>query len=261
MIGALVGDIVGSRFEFRNSKSKDFDLFTDLSVATDDSVMTLAVASALMRNYREKIDLGEAAVEEMQRFGRLYPDAGYGGMFVGWLESDDPRPYNSFGNGAAMRVSPVGWEARNEDEVREWSQTVTAVTHNHPEGLRGAESVAMAIYLLRQGMNKEQLKARIEKDYGYDLSKTVDEIRPTYSFDVTCQGTVPQAFAAFFDGADFEDVIRNAVSLGGDSDTIAAIAGSIAQPFFGVPDDIRVSTCARLDEFQRKVLNDFEHFI
>lgn len=261
MLGAIVGDIVGSRFEFHNLKSKRFDLFHPKCTATDDSVMTLAIASALMRMAEKGADLSAAAVQEMRRFGRRYASAGYGGMFVRWLASPDPRPYNSFGNGAAMRVSPVGWLAQNEDEVRSWSAAVTEVTHNHPEGLRGAEATAMSVFLLRNGCGKGELKRRIEEEYGYDLSFTLDSIRPSYAFDVTCQGSVPPAVVAFLEATGFEDALRNAVSIGGDSDTLAAITGALAHAHYGIPGPITQSAMSYLDANLQSVLRRFRKLL
>lgn len=236
MWGAFFGDIVGSRFEWANYRKKDFELFDEDSTFTDDSVMTVAVAKSLAE-CGEKDDqaLREAVIRNMRQLGRKYWDAGYGGKFALWLESDDPIPYYSFGNGAAMRISPVGDYARSEEEVKRLSRIVTEVTHDHPEGLKGAECVAMCIFLAKQGASKEQIFERVRRDYYPQIgSLTCAELSKTYLFDETCQGSVPQALACFFEGTDFEDTIRNAISIGGDSDTIAAIAGGIAEAFFGM---------------------------
>ena len=257
MLGAIIGDIVGSRFEFHNRKRKDFELLAPGCRPTDDSVMILAVAEALMGGWADEAELSRRAVESMQRLGRRYPDCGFGGMFERWIHSGDPRPYGSYGNGAAMRVSPVGFYARSEDEVKRLSRAVTAVSHDHPEGLRGAEAAAMAIHLARNGADREQIRARIERDY-YRIDFTLDEIRPSYRFDVSCQGSVPQALEAFFESESFEDAIRSAVSIGGDSDTIAAIAGGVAGAYYGVPHAIREQAEGYLDERLLGILTEFE---
>ena len=243
MLGAIIGDIAGSRFEgysHYNIKTKEFDL---LSVeygcsATDDSVMTLAVAQAILDCADDYSKLEETAVKNMQRFGRIYPDAGYGGYFYEWIFSDNPQPYYSFGNGAAMRVSPCGFAARTLEEAISLSKAVTKVTHNHPEGMKAAEAVSVAIFLARSGKNISEIRQYIQEHY-YKIDFTLDEIRPVYRFDVTCQGSVPQAFEAFFESTGFEDAIRNAVSIGGDSDTIAAITGGMAEAYYGIPSAIR----------------------
>ena len=237
MIGAIVGDIVGSRFEWHNRKSKRFTFFKEKGKSrhpcffTDDSVMTLAVAEAIMK-WRQNgaEDYGELSVltvQSMQEFGRRYPRAGYGGAFRLWLCAQDPQPYNSWGNGSAMRVSACGWSGRTLDEVKAMSCAVTEVTHDHPEGIKGAEATAVATFLARTGKSMEEIKAAIVRDY-YPIDFTLDEIRPVYEFDVSCQGTVPQALEAFFESTSFEDAIRNAISIGGDSDTVAAITRAVA---------------------------------
>ena len=259
MIGAIVGDIAGSRFEFDNHKSKDFELFVscgklngsvdddlktmlDSSTYTDDSVMTVAIAKAILR-WKEMEsptcqDLSRIAVATMREFGKMYPLAGYGGTFEMWLHDETMGPYNSWGNGAAMRVSACGWAGWTLDEVKAMSRAVTEVTHNHPEGIKGAEATAVATFLARTGKTKEEIRSAVIQDY-YALDFTLDEIRPGYEFDVSCQGSVPQALEAFIESTSFEDAIRNAVSIGGDSDTIAAICGAVAGAFYGAPDDIR----------------------
>ncbi len=246
MLGAIVGDIVGSVYEFNNIKTKDFPLFREDCFFTDDTVMTCAVAEAVMKGGKP-----DDFVDEMKRLGRLYPDAGYGGRFLGWLFSDDRAPYNSFGNGSAMRVSPCGWMADGGYEAAKLS---AAVTHDHPEGIKGALATYDAIVLARACFRddpaecKKIIREQIESKYGYDLSKTLDEIRPTYEFNETCQETVPQAIAAFLESTDFEDAIRNAISLGGDSDTLAAITGSIAEAAYGIPKPIAETALSYLDE-------------
>ena len=267
LIGAIVGDIAGSRFEFREHKSKEFTLLTHSEEPeypchfTDDSVMTLAVADAI-RKWREagggSYDaLSAEAVACMQEFGRRYPRAGYGGAFRRWLRDDAPQPYNSWGNGAAMRVSACGWAGRTLDEVKAMSRSVTEVTHNHPEGIKGAEATAIATFLARTGKSMDEIRAVVVRDY-YPIDFTLDEIRPTYEFDVSCQGSVPQALEAFFESTSFEDAIRNAISIGGDSDTIGAICGAVAGAFYGVPDDICAKAETFLDAHLLKTLRDFE---
>ncbi len=257
MLGALIGDIAGSRFEFHNHRSKDFELLHPDCFATDDSIMTLAIAKALMESKGDISRLGECAVRCMQELGRKYPDGGYGGRFQNWLHEEDPQPYHSWGNGAAMRISPVGLIASSEGEVKQLAKRVTEVTHNHPEGLKGAEAVAVGIFHARRGMTIPNLKQMICQDY-YPIDFTLDEIRADYPFDESCQGTVPVAFEAFFESVNFEDAIRNAVSVGGDSDTVAAIAGSLAEAFYGIPDRIRRPALRYLDPFQREILDRFE---
>lgn len=245
MIGAIVGDIVGSVYEWNNIKTKAFPFFQERCFFTDDTVMTLAVAEGLM-NGGARDDF----IDAMKKYGRLHPDAGYGGRFGAWLFSDSRKPYRSWGNGSAMRVSPVGfwvepsWDATaTACSVHVYATRSAEVTHDHPEGIKGACAVADAIMLMRYRRKngtaldegKAHLRQFIETKYGYDLSPTLDEIRPAYRFDESCQGTVPQAITAFLESADFEDAIRNAVSLGGDSDTLAAITGSVAEAAYGVP--------------------------
>lgn len=258
MIGAIVGDIVGSVYEWHNIKTKDFPLFRDDCFFTDDTVMTCAVAEALM-NGGEKDDF----IDAMKKFGRMYPNAGYGGRFGAWLNGDSREPYNSWGNGSAMRVSPVGffvepsWDVTSTAcSVSTYAKRSAEVTHNHPEGIKGAQAVADSIMFMRywkQGgsdisARKDELRQFISEKYGYDLSKTLDEIRPTYSFNESCQDTVPQAITAFLESTGFEDAIRNAISLGGDSDTLAAITGGIAEAAYGVPEWIKKKAWSYLDE-------------
>ena len=257
MLGAIIGDIAGSRFEWDNCKSKDFDLLTYRCQPTDDSVMSLAVAKAILQCNGDYADLDRRTVACMQEFGCRYPDAGYGGMFSRWIWSMNPQPYNSFGNGAAMRVSPCGFAASSLEEAIMLARVVTGVTHNHPEGIKAAEAVAAAIYQARKGMSLLEIRDYIEKNY-YKIDFTLDSIRPSYQFDVTCQGSVPQAFEAFFESTGFEDAIRNAISIGGDSDTIAAIAGGMAEAYYGIPDELRRHAITYLDEVQLNVLNAFE---
>lgn len=260
MLGAIIGDIVGSRFEFNNHKSKAFDLFGPGCFATDDSIMTLAVAKAIMMCAGRWEQLSGQAVIQMQRIGRKHPDCGFGGMFSRWVFSSDPQPYHSFGNGAAMRVSPCGFIAKTEEEARELSLMVTRVTHDHPEGLKGAEAVTLAVFMARQGAGKAEIRRRMERDY-YALDFTLDSIRPGYRFNETCQETVPQALAAFLESDSFEDCIRNAVSLGGDSDTLAAIACAVAQAHYGVPPELKEKALGYLDRELLDIYQDWEHLL
>lgn len=299
MLGAIIGDIAGSRFEFHNHRSKEFVLFTPECRVTDDSIMTLAVAQAIMdtlvtlgrsrpahaagggragaTDARPSLKddanrpaatsipwtaaaldlLAQNTIRAMQRLGRHYPDCGYGGHFASWMFSDQPRPYQSYGNGAAMRISPVGFFARSEDEVKQLSRAVTAVTHDHPEGLKGAEATAMVIFLARQGRSKVEIRRRIVADY-YPLDFTIDQIRSTYGFNESCQGTVPQAIEAFLESQSFEDAIRTAISVGGDSDTLAAITGAMAEACYGVPVAIREQALPFLDLELRAVFAAWE---
>lgn len=240
MWGAIIGDIVGSRFEHKNYRKKDFMLFTAENRFTDDSLMTLAVAKALCRCGRgTEEELRGEVIRCMRIMGSKYPDAGWGFHFARWLHSDDPQPYNSYGNGAAMRVSPVGAYARSEEEVKRLSGIVTGVSHNHPEGLKGAECVAMCVYLANNGAGKNDIYRRVATEYYPQITAlSCGELSKNYTFDVSCQGSVPQAIACFLSGKNFEDTLRYAVSIGGDSDTIAAIAGGIAGVYFGIPEDV-----------------------
>lgn len=257
MFGAIIGDIVGSRFEWNNIKSKDFDLFHPLCRVTDDSVMSLAIAKAILQSIHQPEQLGACAVVCMQELGGKYSRAGYGGRFRQWLKSDNPQPYGSFGNGAAMRVSACGFAANSLDEAIAMAHAVTIVTHNHPEAVKGAEAVAVAVYLARTGSSKADIKEHITHHY-YPLNFELDDIRETYRFDVSCQGSVPQALEAFFEATSFEDAIRNAVSIGGDSDTIAAITGSIAEAYYGIPKKLRKSAKPFMGDTLIEILTEFE---
>ncbi|MBR2924103.1 MAG: ADP-ribosylglycohydrolase family protein [Clostridia bacterium] len=259
MIGAIIGDIVGSRFEWNNYRHKDFELFTPECFATDDSIMTLAVAKALMTSKPDWSDLGKRAVQCMQEVGRPYPDCGYGGSFWRWMYSNDPKPYNSFGNGAAMRVSVCGYVAKSLEEAKQLSKAVTEVTHNHPEGIKGAEATVVAIYMARTGSSIETIREVINREY-YPMNFTLDEIRPGYQFNETCQGTVPQALMAFFESTSFEDAIRNAISIGGDSDTLAAITGGVAEACYGVPAELKARAKTYLDAELLEILTQYEAF-
>lgn len=262
MYGAILGDIIGSPFEFdRGDKTKDFKLFSRRSYFTDDSVMTLAVCEALLKVGLDATaeEIEEAVITSMQSWGRRYPHAGYGGYFSQWLRLKHPQPYNSFGNGSAMRVSAVGWLYDSIERTRTVAKAVTKVTHNHPEGIKGAEATASAIYLARNGASKEEIKEYIEKEFHYDLNRTLNEIRPTYHMDETCQKTVPEAIIAFLESKDYEDAIRNAVSLGGDTDTLGAITGSIAEAYYGIPQTLITECRNRINKEMRDVLDEFDH--
>lgn len=258
MLGAIVGDIIGSAYEFKNTKRKEFHLFTPKSKFTDDTVMTLAVARWLCDDKEHR---KETLVQHMQELGRRYPTAGYGGSFMRWLYNPEPQPYNSYGNGSAMRVSPVAFYAHSLQEALGLAKISAEVTHNHSEGIKGAQAIASSIYLARHGATKEEIKSYVEEQFHYDLSQQLDDIRPTYSYDMSCQHTVPQALLAFLEGANFEEVIRSAVSIGGDSDTIAAMAGGIAQAFYVIPKKLSSYCYALLTPELRGVLNDFEDLL
>ncbi len=270
MLGAIIGDIVGSRFEFYNHRNKDFKLFADDCRPTDDSVMTLAVAKAIIEAEKIKESceydsdyytlVEKMTIKYMQEIGRKYPNCGFGGMFSKWVFGDDPQPYNSYGNGAAMRVSPAGYAGRNESEAIRLSEAVTGVTHNHNEGIKGAEATTVAIFMARSGSTKDEIRNRINHDY-YPLNFTIDGIRNEYQFNETCQKTVPQAIEAFLESASFEDAIRTAISLGGDSDTLAAITGSIAEAYYGVPDEIKERALSYLDADLRAIYDQWIAFI
>lgn len=261
MYGAILGDIIGSPYEFdRGSKSKDFPLFSPKSAFTDDTVMTLAVAEAFLElpPDAEDGDIRRALIQSMRRWGQRFPHAGYGGMFRSWLRSSNPGPFGSYGNGSAMRVSAVGWLFADLPTVRRMARLSAEVTHNHPEGIKGAEAVASAIFLARTGSSKAEIKAYIERQFHYCLSRTCDEIRPGYHHVESCQETVPEAITAFLEGDSFEDVIRTAVSLGGDCDTLTCIAGSIAEGFYGVPEELRQQCRSRLPGELLEILTRFE---
>ncbi len=231
MIGSIAGDIIGSVYERHPIKTKDFPLFNPHSRFTDDTVLTVAVASAILK--------GDSYLNSVRDVGRKYPDCGYGGSFFQWLFSESPLPYNSWGNGAAMRVSPVGFAFDSKGRVLTEAKKTAEFTHNHPEGIKGAQAAALAVFTARITGDKEQVKSEIQKEFGYDLDRTLDDIRPGYRFDISCQGTVPEAIIAFLESTSYEDAVRNAVSLGGDSDTIACITGGIAHAFYrDVPDFI-----------------------
>lgn len=247
MYGAILGDMIGEPYEFdRGSKTKEFPLFSKGPKFTDDTVMTIAVAEGLMDSIGKSDDeIRKALVDSMQRWGARYPHAGYGGMFSRWLHSEDPQPYGSYGNGSAMRVSSAGWLFDSFDDTWKKARLTAEVTHNHPEGIKGAECVSTVIWMARHGKTKDEIRAFVEDTFGYDLSRTCDEIRPGYHHVESCQETVPEAITAFLEGKDFEDVIRTAVSLGGDCDTLTCIAGSMAEAFYGVPPQL-IQRCETL---------------
>lgn len=257
MRGATIGDIVGSRFERHNHKSKKFELFTDQCRFTDDTAMTVAIAKALLECKGDYTDLGNHAIRCMQEIGQRYPNAGYGQIFYLWLHHKAPAPYLSYGNGSAMRVSPVAYAAKSAQECIDLADAVTKVSHDHPEGMKGAEAAALITFGARSYLPKQILRELMQTWY-YTLDFTIDEIRPTYRFDASCQGSVPQAIEAFLESEDFEDAIRIAVSLGGDSDTIAAIAGGIAGAYYGVPDDLWQKAAEYLPQEFLDILEEFE---
>ena len=262
MYGALLGDMIGSPYEFdRGKKTKDFPLFVRESEFTDDSVMTIAVAEALMKTLgKDDVSVRYAVIRSMQKWGRRYPYAGYGARFIHWLREKDPEPYNSWGNGSAMRVSAAGWLSDTLEETRRLARLSADVTHNHPEGIKGAEATASAIFLARTGHDKEEIRAYITGEFGYDLTRTCDQIRPDYRHVESCQETVPEAITAFLEGKDFEDVIRTAVSLGGDCDTLTCIAGSMAEAFYGVPEPLKAECRQRLAPDMLAVVDEFEKY-
>jgi ADP-ribosylglycohydrolase len=250
MLGAIAGDTIGSVFEWNNVKTKNFPLFSTDTCFTDDTVLTVALAEAILE--------GTDYDRVMRAYYYRYPDAGYGGSFHGWALSDSPAPYSSWGNGAAMRISPAAYAYDTLDEVLLWSEHFTALTHNHPEGVKGGLATAAAIFIARKGGSKADIRHFIEDRFGYDLSRTVDCIRATYDFDESCQGTVPEALTCLLEASDFEDAIRNAISIGGDSDTLACITGSVAEPLFGgVPETISTVVLGKLDPHLRGVTTEF----
>lgn len=260
MYGTILGDIIGCPFEFdRGDKTKDFKLFSRRSHFTDDSVMTLAVCEALLKVGQDATvkEIEDAVITSMQSWGRRYPHEGYGGYFRCWLTARHPEPYNSFGNGSAMRVSAAGWLYDSLEKTRVVAKATANVTHNHPEGIKGAESTASTIFMARNGSSKEEIKKYIENEFHYDLNRTLDEIRPSFHMHETCQKTVPEAIIAFLEAKDFEDAIRNAVSLGGDTDTLGAITGSIAEAYFGIPEALRSECRNRINKDMRDVVDTF----
>ena len=259
MYGTILGDIIGSPYEFdRGNKSKDFPLFSRFSEFTDDTVMAVAVAEAFMDAPEDEAAIRRHLIRAMQKWGHRYPDCGYGVRFNGWLASRNPRPYGSYGNGSAMRVAAVAWLYSDMETVRRMAGISADVTHNHPEGIKGAEATAAAIFLGRTGHSKDEIKAYLESEFHYDLSRSCDEIRPGYRHVESCQETVPEAITAFLEGNSFEDVIRTAVSLGGDCDTLTAIAGSMAEGFYSVPEELKEECRKRLPADLLEVLDRFD---
>jgi ADP-ribosylglycohydrolase len=250
MLGAIAGDIIGSVYEHHNVRHKDFFLLSPDAFFTDDTVLTVALADTLL--------FGTSFVENLKSYYLRYPDVGFGGYFIKWAVSNDSRPYNSFGNGSAMRVSPVGFAFNDLSEVILQAERSALVTHNHPEGIKGAVVVAAAIFLARQKSSKAEIKAFVEGSFGYDLDSRLDDIRLTYTYNETCQGSVPQAIIAFLESTDYEDAIRNAISIGGDSDTLACITGGIAEAFYGrLPEAILKFTINKLNDHLMGTINEF----
>lgn len=250
MIGAIAGDVIGSVYEVINIKTTDFPLFSDDSRFTDDTVLTVAVADAILH--------GHDYAAKLREYYRYYPGAGYGGLFHVWASSEHGGPYNSWGNGSAMRVSPVGFAFDNLDEVMEQAKWSAEVTHNHEEGIKGAQATACAVFMARSGKTKREMRERIRATFGYDLTEPIDSIRKHYGFDVSCQGSVPQALTAFLESESYEDAVRKAISIGGDSDTIACIAGAVAQAYYsGVPEPIASRVRGLLDSRLNAVVSEF----
>lgn len=250
MIGGIAGDIIGSVYEHRPIKTKEFPLFVPGCDFTDDSVLTVAVAKAILEGWSYR--------DTVLELGRQYPNAGYGGSFIGWIDSDDPQPYNSWGNGSAMRASPVGFAFDTVDDVLREAKRSAEISHNHPEGIKGAQATALAVFLARTTHDKAIIRSEVQNRFGYDLNRTVDGIRPSYGFEISCQKTVPEAIVAFLDSTGYEDAVRNAISLGGDADTLACIAGGIAEAFYGgVPAEIADEANRRLTEELRETTARF----
>lgn len=258
MLGAIIGDIVGSKYEFNNIKTEDFPFFSEGCRFTDDTVMTAAVCMGVLNGLNEARKTAKTVESYMALYGGYYPEAGYGKRFDEWLKDRFRKPYGSFGNGSAMRVSSVAWIFESLEAVEKFAEVTAAVTHDHPEGIKGAKAVAGATFLARKGRSKEDIKLYLTRKYGYDLDKTIEDIRPYYTYDVSCQGSVPVALIAALESTGFEDAVRKAVSVGGDSDTIAAMAGAVAEGFYGIPEDIRNEALTYLDERLKEVLAKFE---
>lgn len=257
MVGAIVGDIVGSIYEFNNTERKDFILFDPFCFFTDDSIMTFAIAEALRKTEKKNFkSLGKQAIKEMQKFGKLYPDANYGLSFRVWLRQKDPKPYNSYGNGSAMRVSPVAYFSKTLEDVKKLSREVTSVSHNHIEGIKGAEATSVAIWLALNNHSKEEIKKYIEENY-YQLNFDYEELKEKYYFNDTCQNTVPQAIYCFLISTDFEDCLRTSVSIGGDTDTLCAISCAIAEAYYGIPEKIHKQVAYFLDKRLLKLYNKY----
>ena len=260
MIGAIIGDIVGSAYELDNIKTKDFELFEGNCRFTDDTVLTLAIAKAIRDCEGHYSNLKEKTVEYMREFAKKYKNAGFSKDFMKWVKSDNPEPYNSCGNGAAMRISSVGLISTTVEQVKDLSYKVTSVTHNHIEGIKGAESVATAIFLAANGLSKEGIEEYINQNY-YKIDFTVEDLMQSYGTYYDCQNTVPQAMQCFFESTSFEDAIKNAVAIGGDSDTIACITGSIAEAYYGVTRDLRMKGLSYLDDNLKTIFKDVENYI
>ena len=251
MLGAIIGDVLGSTFEFYPMKTKKFELLDNKSHFTDDTVMTVAVADSIMNEV--------PYVESLQKWGRKYPRAGYGGLFRKWIHQEDPKPYNSFGNGSAMRCSSVGWLIDDEDSVLEEAKMSAEITHNHPEGIKGAQAVALGVLMGRKRSTEKEIKVKLESLFDYNLSQKLEQIIPSYNFNSTCQGSVPQAIIAFLESKDFEDAIRNSISLGGDADTQACITGSLAEAYYkNIPDEIASFVKWRIENDLLAVLDQFD---
>ncbi|WP_081675852.1 ADP-ribosylglycohydrolase family protein [Butyrivibrio sp. AC2005] len=268
MLGAIIGDVYGSIYEFDNIKEKELVKLTKFSTPTDDSIMTIAISKALLSCYKDikekkegyEKTLFDKCVEIMVAYGNTYPHKGYGGNFKKWLRNPNRKPYGSYGNGSAMRVSPVGWVCDSLEDTLQIAQITAETTHNHPEGIKGAQAVAAGIYLLRTGKDKDYVKQYITDTFDYDLDRKLDEIRKDYVFHVSCQRSVPEAIIAFLEGNSFEDVIRNAISIGGDSDTIACIAGSLAEVVYSIPDDMRNGVLTNITNQHELKPRDFEFY-
>ena len=251
MVGAVIGDIIGSRLEKNNIKNKDFELFTKQSRYTDDTVLTIAIADCLLNS--------KDYAKTVKKYGRNYPFAGYGGTFKKWLVGIIRGPYNSWGNGSAMRVSPIGFAFNDEEKILEEAKKSAEITHNHEEGIKGAQAIAISIFLARKGKSKKEIKKYIEERFGYDLNRTIDEIRPNYEFDVSCQGSVPESIIAFLESENFEDAIRTAISIGGDSDTIASMTGAISEAYYKtIPKELIEKMNEYLPKDFRKIIHEFK---
>ena len=271
MLGAILGDIIGMPFEFNPHKSTEFELITPRCTFTDDTVMTCAVAEALMKVFKtrwpevitqeDEENFKLEVINYMQSLGNLYPDAGYGLRFYNWLNQSQPKPYNSLGNGSAMRVAPVAWAFDDLEQVERFAELSAVVTHNNPEGIRGAKAVAAAIFLARKGKTQDEIKDYISDNYYYNLTRKIENIRWDYKFNETCPGSVPEAIIAYLEAKDFESAVRNAVSLGGDADTQADIAGAIAEGSFGIPDEIISACLSKLDDNLRNILRKWRNFM
>lgn len=257
LYGAIIGDIVGSRFEFNNIKTKQFELFTDQCDFTDDTVETVAVADAIIKSKKNSTNLSAETIKSLVHFCNKHTGRGYGDRFVRWIKEENPQPYYGNSNGAAMRVSAVGWVAKNMDELAEMVFAVTAISHNHPDAIFYSEAVCAAIFLARNGKSMNEIKSYINEEY-FPIDFSVADIRQNYEYDVTCKGTVPQALQCFFESTDFEDAIRNAISIGGDSDTVGAITGAIAEAYYGIPEPIKEQAKGYLYWDLYNVITEFE---